>query len=179
MPNTYLQSLTHNFEGALGLMEAALADCPEGLWQTDLWPEEAPSRPSPAGGLQGSASWFLGYHALFCLDYDLTGEFEPWAPPEPFGDNSYAYPNRVFTKAELLGYLQWCRGRVRQTLDGLTEEMAARPLPSAHRESGLLYGVLVGSLALHVVEHASQVRQFLTAAGVKVQPLPGDHGYTG
>jgi hypothetical protein len=36
------------------------------------------------------------------------------------------------------------------------------------------YGSKVGSLPLHVVEHASQIRQFLTAAGVKVRPLPGD-----
>jgi hypothetical protein len=57
--------------------------------------------------------------------------------------------------------------------------MAARPLPSAHRYHGMLFGVLVGSMPLHVVEHASQIRQFLTAAGVKVQPMPGDRGYTG
>lgn len=178
MPNTAVQSLTHNFEEALRLMEAALADCPEDLWQTDLWPDEAPTRPGPHGGLHGSAPWFLGYHALSCLDYDLTGEFEPWRPPEPFDDNTFAYPNRVFTKPELLGYVDWCRGRVGHTLDALTEEMLTRPLPSAHRMHGMLFGVLIGSLPLHVVEHASQVRQFLTAAGVKVQPMPGDQGYT-
>jgi hypothetical protein len=32
-------------------------------------------------------------------------------------------------------------------------------------------------MPLHVFEHASQIRQFLTAAGVKVQPMPGDRGY--
>lgn len=179
MPDTFVQSLTHNFEEASRLMEAALCDCPEDLWQTDLWPDEAATGPGPYGGLHGSAPWFLGYHALSCLDYDLTGEFEPWRPPEPFDDNTYAYPNRVFTKPELLGYVEWCRGSVRRTLDALTEEMVARPLPSAHRKHGVVFGVLVGSLPLHVVEHASQIRQFLTAAGVKVQPMPGDRGYAG
>jgi hypothetical protein len=159
-------------------MEAALTDCPEDLWQSDLWPDEALTRPWPHGGLQGSAPWFLGYHALSCLDYDLTAEFKPWRPPEPFDDNTYAYPNRVFTQPELLGYVDWCRGRVDRTLAALTDEMAARPVPSAHRKHGMLFGVLLGSLPLHVVEHASQVRQFLTAAGVRVQPMPGDHGYT-
>jgi hypothetical protein len=33
-------------------------------------------------------------------------------------------------------------------------------------------------MPLHVVEHASQIRQFLTAAGVTVQPMPGDREYT-
>ena len=42
-----------------------------------------------------------------------------------------------------------------------------------------LYGVIVGSMPLHVLEHASQIRQFLTAAGIKVQPMPGDRGYAG
>ena len=57
-----------------------------------------------------------GYHALLTLDYDLTAEFEPWEPPQPFDENTFAFPNRMFTKAELLGYLDYCRGRVRRTL---------------------------------------------------------------
>ena len=129
--------------------------------------------------MHGSAPWFLGYHALNTLDYDLAAEFEPWALPPPFDDNTYGFLNRAFTKPEPLGYVAWCRGRVRQTLDGLTAEMAARPLPGAHRYHGMLFAVIVGSTPLHVVEHASQIRQFLTAAGVTVQPMPGDRGYTG
>ena len=43
----------------------------------------------------------------------------------------------------------------------------------------MLFAVIAGSLPLHVVEHASQIRQFLTAAGLTVQPMPGDRGYTG
>jgi len=175
--NAFVQSMAHNFESALRLMEAALTDCPDDLWEMDLWPGEASTGPGPHGGLHGSAPWFLGYHALTSLDYDLTAEFEPWAPPPPFDDNTYAFPNRMFTRSELLGYVDWSRGRARQTLDGLTEEMAARPLPSAHRYHGTLFGVIVGGIPLHVVEHASQIRQFLTAAGVKVQPMPGDRGY--
>jgi hypothetical protein len=78
-----------------------------------------------------------------------------------------------------LGYIDYCGERMRQTLDALTEDAAARPLPDAHRYHGMLYGVIVGSLPLHVLEHASQIRQFLTATGVKVQPMPGDRGYAG
>jgi hypothetical protein len=177
--SAFVLSLGRNFEDALRLMEAALTDCPDGLWETDLWPDEAPVRPTPYGGLHGSAPWFLAYHALFCLDYDLSGEFEPWEPPPPFDENTYASPNRMFTKPELLAYVDWCRGRVRRALAELSEVTASRPLPSTHRYHGTLYAVLVGSIPLHVVEHASQVRQFLTAAGVKVQPMPGDRGYAG
>jgi hypothetical protein len=177
--NPFVQSMASNFEEALRLMGAALADCPDELWDTDLWPDEAPTGPTPHGGLHGSAPWFLGYHALLTLDYDLTAEFEAWAPPRPFDENTYAFPNRMFTKSELLEYVAYCRGRVHRTLEALTEAGAARPLPSAHRYHGMLYAEIVGSLPLHVVAHASQIRQFLTAAGVRVQPMPGDRGYAG
>ena len=102
--------MASNFEEALRLIEAALTDCPAELWETDLWPDEAPTCPMPDGGLHGSAPWFLAYHALSTLDYDLSAEFEPWEPPQPFDENTYAFPNRKFTKAELLGYIDYCRG---------------------------------------------------------------------
>jgi hypothetical protein len=176
--NAFVQSMEHNFEQALRLMETALTDClPASCGRRTCGRRRR--LPAPHGGLHGSAPWFLGYHALNTLDYDLAGEFEPWAPPQPFDDNTYGFPNRRFTKPELLGYVEWCRGRVRQTLGGLTEEMAARPLPSAHRYHGLLFAKIVGSRPLHVVEHAFQIRQFLTAAGLTVQPMPGDRGYMG
>jgi len=161
----FAQSLARNFEDALRLLEAGVAACPDGLWTTDLWPGEAPTGPGPHGGLQGSAPWFLAYHALTCLDYDVSGEFEPWAPPQPFDENTWSFPNRVFTKAEILGYVDYCRGRVQHALDTLAER-AARPLPATHRYHGTLYGVLVGTIPPHITEHASQVRQFLSAAGV-------------
>ncbi len=160
-------------------MEAALADCPDRLWEADLWPGDGTTRRLPQGGLHGSATWFLGYHALTCLDYDLGGDFEPWVPLAAFDENTYSFPNRVFTRAELLEYVDWCRRRARQSCETLTEELALRPLPSTHRYAGTPYGDIVTAIPLHVVEHASQIRQFLSSSGVSVQPMPGDQGYTG
>lgn len=85
--NVFVQSVAKNFDEALRLLEAALIDCPDELWETDLWPDEAPTAPAPPGGLEGSAPWLLAYHALTVLDYDLSAEFEPWAPPPPFDAN--------------------------------------------------------------------------------------------
>jgi hypothetical protein len=42
---------------------------------------------------------------LLTLDYDLTAEFKPWQGPQTFDDNTFAFPNRVFTRVELLGYV--------------------------------------------------------------------------
>ena len=167
-----MQGLADNYEYALRHMEEALRDCPDRLWTTDLWPDEAPAGPSRDGGLRGSAPWYLAHHALLHLDYDIGGGFEPWQPAPPFDECVGANPTRVFTKQELLGYVDWCRTRVRATLDSLTEERAARPLPKSHRYTGTLYGATVAIIPLHVLEHAEQIRQFLTAAGVK--PKAGD-----
>ena len=172
-----MQSLAYNFQAALRLMKTALTDCPDILWEKDLWPDEAPTGPTSYGGLHGSAPWFLAYHSLLTLDYDLVAEFEPWSPPHPFDENTYAFPNRIFTRAELVSYVDYCGARAYRTLDDHFEEKAALSLPDAHRDHGMVYGVLVGSIPLHVIEHASQIRQFLTSEGVKVQPMPGDRGY--
>ena len=50
-----------------------LRDCPDELWETDLWPAQATTAPAKGGGLWGSAPWLLAHHTLLCLDYDLTG----------------------------------------------------------------------------------------------------------
>jgi len=177
MSEVLAQSIARNFDSALRLMQAALTECPDGLWETDLWPGDGTTRRLPQGGLHSSATWFLGYHALTCLDYDLAGDFERWLPPAPFDENTYSFPNRVFTRAELIGYVAWCRDRAHGVCGGLTGELALRPLPATHRYAGTPYGDIVAAIPLHVVEHASQIRQFLTSSGVTVQPMPGDQSY--
>ena len=146
MTNPFVESLTRNFDEALRLLEASIAACPDRLWETDLWPDEAATGPTPHGGLHGSAPWFLGYHALSTLDYDLTAEFARWDPPRPFDEHTYGSPNRVFTRLELLGFIEHCRERTRATLDALTEDIAARPIPAPHRYQGASYGVIIGSI---------------------------------
>ena len=53
--------MASNFDRALRLLEVALVDCPDDLWDTDLWPDEAPTAPMPQGGLlaplQSEVSW--------------------------------------------------------------------------------------------------------------------------
>ena len=88
-----------------------------------------------------STPWSVAWHALEVLDYDLTGEFGSWAPPPPFAGNPHWLLTRLpapWTRSEMLGYLDYCRQRVRDTLAGMTDEQAATPLPEAHRSIGAL-----------------------------------------
>jgi hypothetical protein len=66
----------------------------------------------------------------------------------------------------MLGYLDYCRKRVRDTLAGMTDEQAATPLPQAHRYSGQPHAWIIMSAVGHTIEHAAQIRQFITAAEV-------------
>lgn len=112
-----------------------------------------------------SAPWSVAWHALECLDYDLTGEFGSWAPPSPFTDKphwSLTTLTRAWTRSEIIGYAEFCRQRVRAVLQGMTEEKGAMPVPPAHRYSGQPHGRIITAAVGHTIEHASQIRQFVT-----------------
>jgi hypothetical protein len=70
----------------------------------------------------------------------------------------------AWTRSEMLGYIEYCRQRVRDTLAGMTDERAARPLPPAHRFSGQPHAWLITGAVGHTIEHGSQIRQFITVA---------------
>lgn len=180
MSSIWVESLARNFEGALGLLEAAVRDCPDELWETSMWVVQAPDAAlatEPAAPHlfveRRSTPWSISWHALEILDYDLAGEFTPWEPPPPFTGKAHwrdiATLPSAWSRPELLGYIDYCRQRVRDTLSDMTDERAATRLPPAHRYHGRPYAWALTALPLHTVEHASQIRQFITAAGV----LPG------
>jgi hypothetical protein len=66
----------------------------------------------------------------------------------------------------MLAYVDYCRQQVRNTLAGMTDEKAATPLPLTHRYRGQPHAWIITSLVGHTTEHASQIRQFITAAGI-------------
>jgi hypothetical protein len=185
MTSIWVESLGRTFDQALDLLAAALRDCTDDLWEASMWEVPAdvfgPEPPGPDGkpvtdpaarhalAQRRSAPWSVAWHALEVLDYDLTAEFGPWAPPPPFAGNPHWLLTRLpapWTRTEMLGYLDYCRTRVRDTLAGMTDEQAARPLPQAHRYSGQPHAWIIMGAVGHTIEHAAQIRQFITAAEV-------------
>jgi hypothetical protein len=67
-----------------------------------------------------------------------------------------------WTRSEMLGYVEFCRQRVRDTLADMTEEKGATPLPSAHRYSGQQHAWIITAAVGQTIEHGSQIRQFVT-----------------
>ena len=185
MTSIWVESLGRNFEEALDLLAAAVRDCTDELWEASMWEVPADLFGSEPPGPDGkpvtdpaarkalvqrrSTPWSVAWHALECLDYDLTGEFGLWAPPPPFTGKPHwrltGLP-AAWTRSEMLGYIGYCRQRVRDTLTGMTDEKAATPLPPAHRYSGQPHAWIITGAVGHTIEHGSQIRQFITAASM-------------
>jgi hypothetical protein len=158
------EMLWRQFGAAIDDLEHVLHDCPNELWEKQLW-DDQPDQWVSAGF---STFWYLSYHTLFWLDLYLTGAEEGFAPPAPFDlvemEAGEVLP-RIYSREELLGYLEHCRRRCRETVGTLSTEQANRlcrfpwgELPFAEL---LLYNLR------HVQEHGSQLRMFLGQEGGK------------
>ena len=176
-----MQGVRDSLDEALQTLAASVRECPEELWRTPMWRVQAGEIVGEVRDEFGavvteaarrdamiqrwSTPWSVAWHALEVLDYDLTGELGAWAPPPFVGHphwQSFTSLSTPWSRAEIGGYVDYCRGRVRGTLTGMTEEQAATRLPSAHRYRGRAYASLVTSLIGHTAAHATQIRQFIT-----------------
>ena len=152
------QMLWRQFEAAIDMLGNALRDCPDELWEKRLW-EDQPEQWVAAGF---ATFWYLGYHTLFWLDLYLTGAEEGFTPPAPFDlvemEANEALP-RTYTRLELLGYLEACRLRCRETIGALTNKQANRLCRFAWGE--LTFAELQLYNLRHVQEHGAQLSMFL------------------
>ncbi|GAB4217051.1 MAG: hypothetical protein OHK0022_58880 [Roseiflexaceae bacterium] len=150
--------LWRQFGAAIDSLDNALRDCPDELWEQQLWPDQ----PDQWVAVGFSRFWYLGYHTLFWLDLYLTGAEEGFAPPAPF-DLVEMEPNetlpRTYTRAELLGYLEHCRHRCQETIRALSHEQAQRPCRFGWGE--VAFAELLLYNLRHVQEHAAQLHLFL------------------
>ncbi len=179
----WVESLGLNFQEALDLMEAAVRDCTDELWLTNMWevpdPEAGTEMRGPDGTLitdsgerralvqRHGAPWGVAWHALQVLDARLyqgglvRWETSPALGVEPgFDITTLLAP---WSRTDLLGYLDYCRQRVVDGFKELTEERAMTRL-STGRHQGNPYAWRLMQMLRHVTEHASQIRQFITAA---------------
>jgi hypothetical protein len=175
----WVDSLGPNFQTALDLMEAAIQDCTDELWQANMWevPTDAAEVRGPNGDLitdpakrralvqRYGQPWYVAWHGLEVLDANLNGGFTPWKPWPPFGGKGIVDTMALsgpWSRADLVGYTEYCRQRVVDTLAEVTDERAATVIG----RRGQPYAARLIDKLGHVIEHGSQIRQFITAAGV-------------
>ncbi len=105
--------LSGQFGASIEMLENVIRACPEELWR------DRTDKPE---------FWYLVYHTLFWLDFYLTETPDNFSPRQPFTlselDPEGVLPERVYTKTELLSYLDQGRKKCRQTVKYLTDEIA-------------------------------------------------------
>lgn len=145
------------FGASIDMLENAINACPDEVW-------------GDKSGFQ--EFWYLAYHTLFWLDLYLHGPIEGFEPPEPFGleelDPAGVFPERVYRKEELLIYVSYCRGKLRDILDKMDDERAAGTIRHGKRE--MSFEELLWYNMRHVQHHAAQLNLILRQ---KTNSAPG------
>jgi hypothetical protein len=167
--------LWRQFGAAIDSFGNALHDCPDALWEAQLWPDQ----PDQWVAKGFSSFWYLCYHTLFWLDLYLTGAEEGFTPPEPFNlvemEADEVLP-RTYTRQELLGYLEICRRRCHVTIAAISGEQAQRLCSFGWGE--VPYAELQLYNLRHVQEHAAQLHLFLgQQAGRSTSWVPRAHSH--
>lgn len=145
LKNIYWQQ----FGAAIDMLANAVRNCPDELWDT---PRQF---------------WYNAYHCIFYLDYYLS---EPlgFAPPEPFTLSEFSehdMPERVYTKPELLEYIDACRKKCFDVIMMLTEESALKHWTNEYRSYPMAEMLLYNMR--HVQHHAAQLNLLLRQNGVE------------
>ncbi len=144
----------NQYGAALDMLEDAIRLCPDSLWTLVLWDDPDDAR--------YGQFWFLAYHAVFWSDLYFTGTGEGFAPPAPFVRGRL--PDQLYTKDQVLAYLDACRATGQATLASLTDERAERMCVFQWMEKSFLE-LQIYALR-HVQEHAGQLSLALGQQGV-------------
>jgi hypothetical protein len=170
MTSIWGESVARSLDGALELLAATVRDCSDELWEAPMWRVPVPEADRERSEVmqRHSMPWGVAWHALECVDYDLTGELAPWGPPRPFAGHPHwrdlTTLRAAWSRLEVLAYVEYCRDRARDTLAGMSDEQASMLLPAAHRYGGQPHAWVITALVAHTTEHAAQIRQFSAAA---------------
>ena len=101
------------FGASIKMMENAIKACPDELW---------------GDRTQNPEYWYLVYHTLFWMNFYLTDSPDDFTPLTPFTlselDPEGLLPERVYTRTELLTYLEHGRNKFKNIIEKLTDETA-------------------------------------------------------
>ena len=146
MYNEFKSSIKYQFTAAIDTLENAISACPDVLW----------------GNETESDFWYRAYHTIFWLDFYLTASIE-FKPPAPFTmsetDPKGVLPDRVYTKEELLLYLNYCREKFLTQIESFTEEDFMRRFKSNWMDYSIAELMLYNMR--HVQHHAAQLNLIL------------------
>ncbi|MCE7059832.1 DinB family protein [Dyadobacter sp. CY343] len=154
MLETIKESIWQQFGASLNTLGNAIERCPADLWESK------------------KRFFYIGYHALILADYYLTipapEEFHSVLPfsftePDEIPDGVVGdmVPDKHYTQAEMLTYVEGVRAKLREVVFGLTEEKVSERWvePSGDMNYSVLE-ILLYNLR-HVQHHAAQLNLLL------------------
>ena len=111
MKTSLKQVLWSQLGAAIDSLEQAIKICPQKVWGNKTGFQEF---------------WYMTYHTLFYLDYYFSDTDKEFKPPKPYTlselDPAGVLPDRVYTKKEMLKYLEFGRRKARKKLKLLTNQ---------------------------------------------------------
>ncbi len=152
MIETLKPVLWQQFGASIDMLENAIAACPIEVWGDQITFHEF---------------WYFAFHTLFYLDFYLSEDPSSFKPPAPFtlGElEADVLPERVYSKGELLSYLEHTRDKCRRRIAGLTQATAEARLLVWRKDYSVLEWLLYN--LRHVQHHAAQLNLLLRQAGV-------------
>jgi DinB superfamily len=133
------------FGASLDMLENAIFMCPDEHWATEL------------------NFWYTAYHCIFWTDYYLTAEPNKFEPPSPFTFSEFEPDGKmlaiIYTKKEILGYLNHCRTKSIKVFMGLTVEKLNDRWINEYKNFSMLE-ILIYNLR-HVQHHSAQLNLLL------------------
>lgn len=143
------QLILQQFGAAIDMLENSITACPDTLWDND------------------SRFWYIAYHALYWLDYYLsdTPMEKDYRPPAPFTTSEFGteLPERVYSKVELLTFLQHGRQRLHDRLAGIAADaLLEQRWVSEYKDFSLLELLLYNMR--HVQHHTGQLNLLIRQA---------------
>lgn len=139
------ESIWHQFGASLDMLENAIRMCPDEHWDTQV------------------KFWYSAYHCIFWTDYYLSVEPAKFGPPAPFTfsefDSEGKMPERTYSKAEVLGYLAFCRHKANKLISGLTLDLLNSRWIDDHKDFSLLEMLLYN--LRHIQHHTAQLNLVL------------------
>lgn len=137
------------FGAAIDMLENAINACPDVVW---------------GNRIEHSEFWYITFHSLFFLDLYLSESDTGFVPPAPFTldelDERGLLPERVYTKKELLKYLEHGRTKCRLTIASITEERANQRCGFDWLDISVAEVLLYNMR--HVQHHAAQLNYILS-----------------
>ena len=153
MINALKESLWKQFGASIDMLKNAIQLCPEEYW------------------IANKKIFYTIYHTLVFLDYYLTIPAGNFSSPLPFTLTEADHipkdaiddvvPDRIYTKKELLDYLQACRNKCYQVINDLTpEKLTERWIENPGTMNYPVLELLLYNMR-HVQHHAAQLNLFL------------------